>query len=66
MYIGVPSIINKNGVKGILQIKLNEQEQEKFDKECESGLKCDNYYYRKIMLMLLSGRNVFLRDTNKI
>ena len=35
MYIGVPAIINKNGVKDILQLKLNKQDQEKFNKSCE-------------------------------
>lgn len=35
MYIGVPAIINKNGVKDILQLKLNKQDQEKFDHSCE-------------------------------
>lgn len=62
---GSPSMFN---IKIATEKATNEylQEQEKFDKECESGSKCDNYYYRKIMLMLLSGRNVFLSDTNKI
>ena len=35
MYIGVPAIINKNGVKEILQLKLNEEDQEKFNHSCE-------------------------------
>lgn len=35
LYIGVPAIINKDGVKEILQLKLNEQDQEKFNKSCE-------------------------------
>ena len=35
MYIGVPAIINKNGVKEILQLKLNEEDQRKFDHSCE-------------------------------
>ena len=35
MYIGVPAIINKDGVKDILQLKLNKQDQEKFDHSCE-------------------------------
>ena len=34
MYIGVPAIINKDGVKDILQLKLNKQDQEKFDHSC--------------------------------
>ena len=35
MYIGVPAIINKNGVKDILELKLNEEDQKKFDHSCE-------------------------------
>lgn len=35
MYIGVPAIINKNGVKDILQLKLNEEDQAKFNHSCE-------------------------------
>lgn len=34
MYIGVPAIINKNGVKEILKLKLNEEDQAKFDHSC--------------------------------
>ena len=34
IYIGVPAIINKRGVKEILQLNLNEQDQEKFNKSC--------------------------------
>ena len=35
LYIGVPAIINKNGVKEILELKLNEEDQAKFDHSCE-------------------------------
>ena len=35
IYIGVPAIINKNGVKEILQLKLNKADQEKFNHSCE-------------------------------
>ncbi len=35
MYIGVPAIINRNGVKEILQLKLNKQDQDKFNHSCE-------------------------------
>lgn len=35
IYIGVPAIINKDGVKDILQLKLNKQDQEKFNHSCE-------------------------------
>ena len=31
IYIGVPAIINKNGVKEIIQLELNKEEQEKFN-----------------------------------
>ena len=35
IYIGVPAIINKNGVKEILQLKLNKVDQEKFNHSCK-------------------------------
>ena len=35
MYIGVPAIINKNGVKEILELKLNKEDQEKFNHSCQ-------------------------------
>lgn len=35
MYIGVPAIINKNGVREVLQLKLNKEDQEKFNHSCE-------------------------------
>ena len=35
MYIGVPSIINKKGVREILQLKLNAKDQAKFNHSCE-------------------------------
>ncbi len=35
MYIGVPAIINRNGVKDILKLKLNKKDQEKFNHSCE-------------------------------
>ena len=34
LYIGVPAIINKDGVKDILRLKLNEKDQAAFDKSC--------------------------------
>ena len=34
IYIGVPAIINKRGVKEILKLNLNEHDQEKFNKSC--------------------------------
>lgn len=35
MYIGVPAILNKDGVKEILELKLNDEEQQKFNHSCE-------------------------------
>ena len=35
MYIGVPAIINKNGVKEILELKLNDEDQAKFNHSCD-------------------------------
>ncbi len=34
VYIGVPAIIGRDGVKDILKLKLNKKDQEKFDKSC--------------------------------
>lgn len=35
VFIGVPAIINKNGVKELLELKLNKADQEKFNHSCE-------------------------------
>lgn len=35
MYIGVPAIIDRDGVNDILRLKLNKADQEKFDHSCE-------------------------------
>ena len=35
MYIGVPAILNKDGVKEIIELKLNDEEQQKFNHSCE-------------------------------
>ena len=35
LYIGVPAIINKNGVKEILELKLNAEDQAKFNHSCD-------------------------------
>lgn len=35
IYIGVPAIINRNGVRGIVELNLNEYEQEKLDNSCK-------------------------------
>lgn len=34
-YIGVPAIINKNGVRELLELELNEKEQAKLDNSCK-------------------------------
>ena len=34
IYIGVPAIINKNGVRELLELELNEEEQAKLDNSC--------------------------------
>lgn len=34
VYIGVPAIINKNGVRELLKLELNKQEQEKLNNSC--------------------------------
>lgn len=35
LYIGVPAIINRNGIKEILELNLNEEDQNKFNHSCE-------------------------------
>jgi len=35
MYIGVPAIINRNGVKDILKLNLNKKDQELFNNSCQ-------------------------------
>lgn len=35
IYIGVPAIINRNGVREVIQLNLNEYEQEKLDNSCK-------------------------------
>lgn len=34
IYIGVPAIINRNGIKEIMELNLNEEDQAKLDKSC--------------------------------
>lgn len=34
IYVGVPSVVNHNGVREVLQMKLNDEEQEKFRQSC--------------------------------
>lgn len=38
LYIGVPAVINRGGIREIIKLKLNEQDQEKFDLSCDSLL----------------------------
>ncbi|MCH5321727.1 MAG: L-lactate dehydrogenase [Eubacterium sp.] len=35
IYVGVPSVVNHNGVREVLQMKLSEEEKEKFRQSCE-------------------------------
>ena len=35
IYIGVPAIINRTGVRELLELDLNEEEQQKLNKSCE-------------------------------
>lgn len=35
IFIGVPAIINSNGVRELLQLELNDEEQEKLDNSCK-------------------------------
>lgn len=35
VYIGVPAVINKNGVRELIELNLNEYEQEKLDNSCK-------------------------------
>ena len=35
IYIGVPAVINKDGVKELLELKLNKEDQAKFNHSCE-------------------------------
>lgn len=34
IYIGVPAIINRNGIKELLELKLNDEDQEKLNESC--------------------------------
>ena len=34
VYIGVPAVINKNGVRELLELELSKNEQEKLDNSC--------------------------------
>ncbi|MEF9962683.1 MAG: L-lactate dehydrogenase, partial [Erysipelotrichaceae bacterium] len=36
LYIGVPAVINRGGIREIVKIDLNEIDQAKFNKSCET------------------------------
>ena len=36
MFVGVPAIIGKGGIEKVVEIQLNEEEKEMFDKSVES------------------------------
>ena len=36
LYIGVPAIINRQGISKVIPLSLNNVDQEKFDKSCET------------------------------
>ncbi|MEG0094251.1 MAG: L-lactate dehydrogenase, partial [Erysipelotrichaceae bacterium] len=36
LYIGVPAVINRSGIREIVKIDLNEIDQAKFNKSCET------------------------------
>lgn len=35
IYIGVPAVLNRNGVRELIELNLNEEEQEKLNKSCQ-------------------------------
>jgi L-lactate dehydrogenase len=35
IYIGVPAVVNRNGVREILEMELSEEERSQFKKSCE-------------------------------
>ena len=34
IYIGVPSVVNRNGVRQIVEIEMTDEEKEKFNRSC--------------------------------
>ncbi len=36
LYIGVPAVVNRNGVREVIKLELNEVDQAKFDASCET------------------------------
>ena len=39
MFIGVPAIINRNGIKEMMELKLDSNDQKKFDDSCKVLIK---------------------------
>ena len=35
-YTGVPAVINRQGISSIVKLKLNENDQDKFDRSCNT------------------------------
>ena len=35
VYVGLPSIVNRNGIGGIIELSLNEEERDKLHHSCE-------------------------------
>jgi L-lactate dehydrogenase len=36
LYIGIPAIVNRNGIKEVMHLNLNQNDQRKFNKSCET------------------------------
>jgi len=36
LYIGVPAIVNRQGIREVVRLKLNEVDQAKFDSSCRT------------------------------
>ena len=49
VYIGVPAIINENGVRELLELDLNKEEQEKLDNSCKIIKQMREYSIEKII-----------------
>ena len=49
IFIGVPAVINKNGVRELLKLNLNEEEQEKLDNSCKVLKEIINTSINKIL-----------------
>ena len=40
VFVGVPCIINQNGIQRVLPVKLTEEELQKLDKSCSTMREC--------------------------